>query len=42
MDATSMYREQDRYADDVSAILAEQGLLEEESEKELKRWLRGW
>jgi|GEM_PF-3427734 len=42
MVSATMYREQDIYADDVSRILTEQGLLEEDSREEMKRFLRGW
>lgn len=36
------YREQDLYAEQVSAILQDHGLVNEEDGRELKRFLRGW
>jgi len=42
MAAETMYREQDRYAEQVSALLEEQGLLSDEDSREMKRFLRGW
>jgi hypothetical protein len=42
MAADTIYQEQDRYAEEVSSALSEQGLVSEEEAQELKRFLRGW
>ncbi len=42
MAAAAIYSEQDRYAERVSGLLHDQGLLTDEDERELKRFLRGW
>jgi hypothetical protein len=42
MTADAIYLEQDRYAEQVSRLLAEQGLISEEDETQMKRFLRGW
>ena len=36
----SVYTDQDKYADDVSSLLGQQGLISDE--EELKHYLRGW
>jgi hypothetical protein len=38
----STYSERDRYAETVSRLLSEQGLIPEEEEREMTRFLRGW
>ncbi len=42
MSAGTAYQEQDIYAEQVSRILCEQGLILEEEEAQMRRLLRGW
>ncbi len=42
MSADTMLQEQDIYAEQVSRLLTEQGLLDERGEQEMRRFLRGW
>ena len=42
MTAEAAYLEQDIYAEQVSRLLREQGLILEEDEAPMRRMLRGW
>lgn len=42
MDSDVMYREMDEYAEQVTMLLMEKGLVEEEESKHFRRFLRGW
>lgn len=42
MSADTMMQEQDIYAEQVSRILTDHGLLQDEEEREMKQFLRGW